>query len=154
MAKQKKHPSGTIALNKKALHDYFVEHKFEAGLALSGWEVKSLRAGKAQLVDSYVLLKDDEAWLMGCHITPQLACTNGVGDDVGAGRGQGGEVATHQPGFAVLEQHVAVHQLRLAGTQAFYFPTGQDQASLETVFDEVIVSRFLVLRDGPCRMFL
>lgn len=61
MAKQKKHPQGTIALNKKALHDYFIEHKFEAGLVLSGWEVKSLRAGKAQLVDSYVLLKDDEA---------------------------------------------------------------------------------------------
>ena len=52
MAKQKKHPQGTIALNKKALHDYFIEHKFEAGLVLSGWEVKSLRAGKAQLVDT------------------------------------------------------------------------------------------------------
>ena len=58
MAKQKKHPTGTIALNKKALHDYSIENKFEAGIALSGWEVKSLRAGKAQLVDSYVLLKD------------------------------------------------------------------------------------------------
>src|SRR5690606_37309338 len=44
MAKQKKHPSGTIALNKKALHDFFIEQKFEAGLALAGWEVKSLRA--------------------------------------------------------------------------------------------------------------
>ena len=57
MAKQKKHPSGTIAQNKKALHDYFIEQRFEAGVALAGWEVKSLRAGKAQLVDSYVLLK-------------------------------------------------------------------------------------------------
>ncbi len=61
MAKQKKHPSGTIAQNKKALHDYFIEQRFEAGVALAGWEVKSLRAGKAQLVDSYVLLKDGEA---------------------------------------------------------------------------------------------
>ena len=78
MAKQKKHPSGTIALNKKALHDYFIEHKFEAGLALAGWEVKSLRAGKAQLVDSYVLLKDDEAWLMGCHITPLTTASTHV----------------------------------------------------------------------------
>ena len=57
MAKQKKHPQGSIAQNKKALHDYFVEQRFEAGLALAGWEVKSLRAGKAQLVDSYVLLR-------------------------------------------------------------------------------------------------
>lgn len=81
MAKQKKHPQGNIALNKKALHDYFVESKFEAGLALSGWEVKSLRAGKAQLVDSYVLLKDDEAWLMGCHITPlKTASTHVIAD--------------------------------------------------------------------------
>ncbi|MCL4115643.1 UNVERIFIED_CONTAM: hypothetical protein GTU68_056394 [Idotea baltica] len=69
MAKKIKHSNNTIALNKKARHDYFVEQKFEAGLVLSGWEVKSLRAGKAQLVDSYILLKNDEAWLMGCHIT-------------------------------------------------------------------------------------
>jgi SsrA-binding protein len=81
MAKQKKHPQGTIALNKKALHDYFVEQKFEAGVALAGWEVKSLRAGKAQLVDSYVLLKDDEAWLMGAHITPlKTASTHVIAD--------------------------------------------------------------------------
>jgi SsrA-binding protein len=78
MAKQKKHPQGTIALNKKALHDYFVEQKFEAGLALSGWEVKSLRAGKGQLVDSYVLLKDDEAWLMGAHISPLTTASTHV----------------------------------------------------------------------------
>ena len=54
MAKQKKHPTGTIAQNKKARHDYFIEHRFEAGLVLAGWEVKSLRASKLQLVDSYV----------------------------------------------------------------------------------------------------
>lgn len=81
MAKQTKHPKGTIALNKKARHDYFIEHRFEAGLALAGWEVKSLREGKAQLVDSYVLLKDGEAWLMGCHITPlKTASTHVVAD--------------------------------------------------------------------------
>ena len=81
MAKQKKHPQGTIAQNKKARHDYFIEHKFEAGLVLAGWEVKSLRAGKAQLVDSYVLLKNDEAWLIGCHITPlTAACTHVIAD--------------------------------------------------------------------------
>lgn len=81
MAKLKKHPTGTIAQNKKARHDYFIEHKFEAGLVLSGWEVKSLRATKVQLVDSYVLLKDGEAWLMGCHITPlKTASTHVIAD--------------------------------------------------------------------------
>ncbi len=62
--------SSTIVTNKKARHDFFIEDKFEAGLVLEGWEVKSLRAGKVQLVDSYVLLKDDEAWLLGSLITP------------------------------------------------------------------------------------
>ncbi|BBP85562.1 SsrA-binding protein SmpB [Pseudomonas sp. No.21] len=83
MAKQKKHPQGSIAQNKKALHDYFVEQRFEAGLALAGWEVKSLRAGKAQLVDSYVLLKDGEAWLLGSHFTPlKTASTHVIADPV------------------------------------------------------------------------
>ncbi len=68
MAKQKKHPTGTIAQNKKARHDYFVEQRFEAGLVLAGWEVKSLRAGKAQLVDSYVLLKDGELTTASTHV--------------------------------------------------------------------------------------
>ncbi|MDY6816002.1 MAG: SsrA-binding protein SmpB [Pseudomonadota bacterium] len=63
-------PSSTIALNKKAKHEYHIEERFEAGLSLLGWEVKSLRAGKAQLVDAYVLLKNGEAWLLGAHITP------------------------------------------------------------------------------------
>lgn len=62
--------SPTIALNKRARHDYHLEEKFEAGLVLKGWEVKSLRAGKVQLTDSYVLLKDGEAFLLGAHITP------------------------------------------------------------------------------------
>lgn len=81
MTKQKKISSGTIVQNKKALHDYFIETRFEAGIALSGWEVKSLRAGKAQLTDSYVLLKDGEAWLLGSHITPlQTASTHVIAD--------------------------------------------------------------------------
>ena len=66
-------PSNTIALNKKAKHEYHIEERFEAGLSLLGWEVKSLRAGKAQLVDAYVLLKYGEAWLLGSHITPLLS---------------------------------------------------------------------------------
>jgi SsrA-binding protein len=62
--------SRAIAVNKKARHDYFIEEKFEAGLALEGWEVKSLRAGRAQVTESYVHLRDGEAWLLGAHITP------------------------------------------------------------------------------------
>lgn len=63
-------PSRTVALNKRARFDYFIEERFEAGLALEGWEVKSLRASKAQITESYVLIKDSEAWLLGAHITP------------------------------------------------------------------------------------
>ncbi|MDF7666278.1 SsrA-binding protein SmpB [Orbaceae bacterium ESL0727] len=68
--KSSKPGSATIALNKRARHDYFIEEEIEAGLALQGWEVKSLRAGKANISDSYVLLKDGEAWLFGATITP------------------------------------------------------------------------------------
>lgn len=67
--------SRTIALHKRARHDYTIEDRFEAGLVLEGWEVKSLRAGKVQLSESYVLLKDGAAWLLGSHITP-LASTS------------------------------------------------------------------------------
>lgn len=71
MSKEKKADGGgTIALNKKARHDYFIEERIEAGLSLQGWEVKSLRAGRVQLVDSYVIIKDGEAWLLGSLITP------------------------------------------------------------------------------------
>lgn len=59
-----------IASNKKALHDYFIVQKLEAGLALTGTEVKSLRDGKANLKDAYVIFKDGEAWLFGAHISP------------------------------------------------------------------------------------
>jgi SsrA-binding protein len=68
--KQDKKPSPTIALNKKAKHDFFIEDKFEAGIALEGWEVKSLRAGRVQMRDSYVLIKSGEAFLIGTLITP------------------------------------------------------------------------------------
>ena len=70
-AKSQKAPAeATIARNRRASYDYALEERFEAGLALQGWEVKSIRAGKAELVDSYVLLRDGEAWLFGAHITP------------------------------------------------------------------------------------
>lgn len=62
--------AGTIALNRKARHDYFIEQRFEAGVALQGWEVKALRAGRLQIAEGYVLLKDGEAWLFGAHVSP------------------------------------------------------------------------------------
>jgi len=60
----------TIAINKKARFDYFIEDSFEAGLALEGWVVKSLRAKSVQVKESYIILKNGEAWLQGAHITP------------------------------------------------------------------------------------
>lgn len=69
--------SSTIALNRKARHDYFIEDNYEAGIMLQGWEVKSLRAGKVQLVDSYVFIKNGEAWISNLLITPlQTASTH------------------------------------------------------------------------------
>lgn len=70
--------SNTIALNRRARHEFFIEDRFEAGLQLLGWEVKSLRAGKCNIADAYVLLKDGEAWLLGAHITPLIAASTHV----------------------------------------------------------------------------
>lgn len=68
--KKDDHPSSTIVLNRRARHDYSLEDRIEAGIALQGWEVKSLRAGQVQVRDSYVLLKGGEAFLFGALITP------------------------------------------------------------------------------------
>ncbi|MGA0705266.1 MAG: SsrA-binding protein SmpB [Steroidobacteraceae bacterium] len=62
--------SRQVAVNRKARHEYFIEERLEAGLALQGWEVKALRAGRLQLKEGYVLLKDGEAWLFGAHLSP------------------------------------------------------------------------------------
>ncbi len=80
--KAKKSASGsTIALNKKARHDYFIEQRFEAGLVLQGWEVKSLRAGQAHIKESYVQLKGGEAFLFGAHFTPLLSASTHIKTD-------------------------------------------------------------------------
>ena len=68
MAKKEEGPR-SVATNRKALHDYFIEERFEAGIALRGSEVKSIRAGKANLRDSYVRIKDGELWLVDAHIS-------------------------------------------------------------------------------------
>jgi SsrA-binding protein len=73
--------SSTIALNKKARHDYFLEERFEAGLALQGWEVKSLREGRVQLTESYVIIQNGEAWLFGFHVAPLLSASTHITPD-------------------------------------------------------------------------
>lgn len=60
----------SIAQNKKAFHDYFIEEKYEAGIVLEGWEVKAIREGRVQLKESYVVIQRGELYLIGCHITP------------------------------------------------------------------------------------
>lgn len=74
-------PSSPVAVNKKARHNYFIEETFEAGIALEGWEVKSLRAGRAQLTESYVHVRDGEAWLLGAHITPLPTASTHIDPD-------------------------------------------------------------------------
>lgn len=79
--KKAKAGSATVADNRKARHDYFIEDQYEAGLALEGWEVKSLRAGRLQLSESYVVIKDAEAWLLGAHISPLATASTHVQPD-------------------------------------------------------------------------
>jgi SsrA-binding protein len=67
-----------IAENRRARHDYFIEERYEAGLALMGWEVKSMRAGKAQLAEAYVVIRGGEIWLIGAHITPLSSASTHV----------------------------------------------------------------------------
>ena len=83
MSTKKKSTSAdpSIAQNKKAFHDYFIEERLEAGIVLEGWEVKSLRAGKAQLRDSYVLMKSGEAFLLGLLITPLASASTHIETD-------------------------------------------------------------------------
>ncbi|MDH3988242.1 MAG: SsrA-binding protein SmpB [Gammaproteobacteria bacterium] len=69
-AKDKKPAPAKIAVNKKARFDYSIEDTFQAGLVLEGWEVKSLREGRAQITESYVHVRNGEAWLLGAQITP------------------------------------------------------------------------------------
>lgn len=71
----------SIVDNKKAFHDYFIEEKYEAGLALEGWEVKAIRAGRVQLKESYVIIRKGEVYLMGCHISPLATASTHINPD-------------------------------------------------------------------------
>ena len=80
--KDKPNNSGTIALNKRARHEYHLEEKFEAVVALQGWELKSIRAGRANIVDAYAVVLEGEIFLVGSQITPLIqASTHVVAND-------------------------------------------------------------------------
>lgn len=83
MTKKNKPKQGgsTIALNKKAGHEYHIEQRFEAGIALEGWEVKSLRAGRIQLKESYVRILHGEAFLLGAHVSALSTASTHVNPD-------------------------------------------------------------------------
>jgi SsrA-binding protein len=76
--KDKAGEHGTIALNKRARHEYHIDQRFEAGIALEGWEVKSLRAGKGQITDAYAIIKDGEMFLFGAQVMPLLSASTHV----------------------------------------------------------------------------
>ncbi|TCJ15168.1 SsrA-binding protein SmpB [Parasulfuritortus cantonensis] len=71
----------SIIDNRKAFHDYFVEEKYEAGLVLEGWEVKAIRAGRVQLKEAYVVLRNGAVWLIGCHISPLVTASTHIKPD-------------------------------------------------------------------------
>ncbi len=71
----------SIITNKKAFHDYFIEEKFEAGMSLLGWEVKAIRAGRANIKESYVVIRDGEVFICGMHITPLAEASTHVHPD-------------------------------------------------------------------------
>ena len=71
----------SIVQNKKASHDFFIEERFEAGIALEGWEVKAIRAGHVQIKEAYVIVREEEIFLIGCHVTPLTAASTHVQAD-------------------------------------------------------------------------
>ena len=71
----------SIVENRKAFHDYFIEERYEAGLALEGWEVKSIRSGRAQLAEAYVIVRNEELFLISCHISPLATASTHVHPD-------------------------------------------------------------------------
>ncbi|WP_372340018.1 SsrA-binding protein SmpB [Pseudomonas sp. Leaf58] len=81
MHRMSKNQEKVIVQNRKARHDYAIEKPIEAGIALEGWEVKSLRAGKAQLTDSYIVFKNGEAFVLGLNIQPLLSASTHVVPD-------------------------------------------------------------------------
>ncbi len=81
MATKKPDPTKPIAENKKAAFNYFIEERFEAGMVLEGWEIKSLREGKVQLTDGYVVIRNGELFIIGCQINPLNTASSHVNPD-------------------------------------------------------------------------
>ena len=77
-AKDKANGGGTIALNKRARHEYHLEQRYEAGLALQGWELKSIRAGRANITEAYAVIRDGELFLFGAQMTPLISASSHV----------------------------------------------------------------------------
>ena len=71
----------SIIANKKAFHDYFIEERFEAGIVLEGWEVKAIRAGRSNIKESYVIVRDGEVFIFGMHISPLISASTHVNPD-------------------------------------------------------------------------
>ncbi len=71
----------SIVDNRKAYHDYFIEEKYEAGLVLEGWEVKAIRAGRSNIKEAYVIVRGEEIFILGMHITPLLSASTHVKTD-------------------------------------------------------------------------
>ena len=71
----------SIIQNKKAFHDYFIEEKYEAGIALEGWEVKAIRAGRCQIKEAYIVVRKGEIFITGCHISPLVTASTHVSTD-------------------------------------------------------------------------
>lgn len=71
----------SIAQNKKAFHDYFIEEKYEAGIVLEGWEVKAIRAARVQLKEAYIIIRGGELFIIGCHISPLPTASTHINPD-------------------------------------------------------------------------
>ncbi|PWF25344.1 SsrA-binding protein SmpB [Corticimicrobacter populi] len=71
----------SIIDNRKAFHDYFIDERFEAGLVLQGWEVKAIRAGRVQLKEAYVIVRDEEIWILGMHVSPLATASTHIHPD-------------------------------------------------------------------------
>ena len=98
MSKKSKETDNNIITNRKAFHDYFLEEHFEAGISLMGWEVKALRAGRVQIKESHILVKDREIYLFGAYITPlPAASTHVIADPVKSPNSSARRSATATP---------------------------------------------------------
>jgi SsrA-binding protein len=116
MSKKKPNNDNVIARNKRATFDYQLLESFEAGVALEGWEVKSLRMGKAQLTDSYVLMKDGDAWLLGAQITPlDTVSTHYVSDPIRTRR-----LLLHRKELARIQAAISQKGLTCVCTQLYW----------------------------------